>query len=798
MRVLITAAMCCTPSMVLAQPCWDVVTPSHVLISPQGAEDGFGTGGFFSERPNMIVQGNVAVVGNFQADGFTGQVFIYTFDGQQWNLIQTLAPTEYAWFGRELDMDGTTLVVSAEQENVPGSDPLMPDGVVYVYEWDGNQFQFDTKLNPPPDDGVDGVLSRFGSLAISGNWVMAGKSDDFGYNHLFIFERTGQTWTLVQTVPDVKPENLVLDVPFAGWGANMDCLKLQGSTWQVQANGCAPGPGEGGVAIDGAGFANRYINGSWQQDTYQPFPTPVFPDMRIHENIANFWTVHAFGGQVWAPTGEMYHFTNGAAPGRSTTRWVMRVAGSGVIEMIDLTQTPPATPTIDTGQIIDNPAPDDNDFFGAAVAMGEDYAVIGVSGESPSQTPAGSAMVLARSGDTWVQDTLLMVPVQGFSYTGNTLDITGAGEQTVIAIGGSGYCAPGGIPANPGQAFVATRNVNATNGWQIEELVPTNPVQCNANPNVVWDGFDMSIKAAGSGNDAIIAVGYAGENSGLGVIEIFGRVNGVWQNIASLASGQTPGALSGKYMDVVAMEAGEYLLVVTENAGTKSSKYTSLDGGHSWGLFGNLWSSYGYGTHFTCFYDGTRPLLLTPTKLIHVKDGYTDVVLFNYDTGMQYIDSFDAVRGDDGIITVAIGANANASSPVKVMQLRPLHNIPTCVRELPIDLSVASAADGLGFATAVGLNQGTPVILAGVAYANGQNGNSTVYATGEAIMTIPAQPLSPPDRGDLNGDGHVSTDDLLMILGSWGTCRDTCRGDINQDGRVGVDDLLIVLRGWSG
>ena len=44
-------------------------------------------------------------------------------------------------------------------------------------------------------------------------------------------------------------------------------------------------------------------------------------------------------------------------------------------------------------------------------------------------------------------------------------------------------------------------------------------------------------------------------------------------------------------------------------------------------------------------------------------------------------------------------------------------------------------------------------------------------------------------------DGLVNVNDLLAIIGYWGS--DVPIGDINFDGTVGVDDLLIVIGAWG-
>lgn len=51
------------------------------------------------------------------------------------------------------------------------------------------------------------------------------------------------------------------------------------------------------------------------------------------------------------------------------------------------------------------------------------------------------------------------------------------------------------------------------------------------------------------------------------------------------------------------------------------------------------------------------------------------------------------------------------------------------------------------------------------------------------------------DLADLNNDGHVNVDDLLMVLNEWG--QEDSDADITGDGTVNVDDLLIVLNNWG-
>jgi hypothetical protein len=51
--------------------------------------------------------------------------------------------------------------------------------------------------------------------------------------------------------------------------------------------------------------------------------------------------------------------------------------------------------------------------------------------------------------------------------------------------------------------------------------------------------------------------------------------------------------------------------------------------------------------------------------------------------------------------------------------------------------------------------------------------------------------------GDVDGDGDVDFDDLLLLLGAWGPCEGDCPADFDGDGDVGFEDLLALLSNWS-
>jgi uncharacterized membrane protein len=54
-----------------------------------------------------------------------------------------------------------------------------------------------------------------------------------------------------------------------------------------------------------------------------------------------------------------------------------------------------------------------------------------------------------------------------------------------------------------------------------------------------------------------------------------------------------------------------------------------------------------------------------------------------------------------------------------------------------------------------------------------------------------------PASADIDGDGVVGFQDLLLILAAWGPCGTPCPEDLDGDSIVGFPDLLILLSSWD-
>jgi hypothetical protein len=92
-------------------------------------------------------------------------------------------------------------------------------------------------------------------------------------------------------------------------------------------------------------------------------------------------------------------------------------------------------------------------------------------------------------------------------------------------------------------------------------------------------------------------------------------------------------------------------------------------------------------------------------------------------------------------------------------------------------------------------------------YPTGLIGLGIAHGTGIAatldghVDDITFTPLS---VADITGDGTVNVDDLLAVIGAWGSCPKSpaeCPGDIapqpRGDGTVDIDDLLLVISNWD-
>lgn len=73
-----------------------------------------------------------------------------------------------------------------------------------------------------------------------------------------------------------------------------------------------------------------------------------------------------------------------------------------------------------------------------------------------------------------------------------------------------------------------------------------------------------------------------------------------------------------------------------------------------------------------------------------------------------------------------------------------------------------------------------------------------IDAVDAATLTLEVEVVEPSGvPGDTDGDGVVTVDDLLNVLGDFGSCP-CCPTDFDGNGFVNVDEVLAVIANWTG
>ncbi len=168
-----------------------VWTQQAKLIASDGApEDLFGKA--------VDIDGDTIVVSSFQDDDIgadSGSAYIFTRNAGVWTQQAKLVPFDgltAALFGFSASISGDTVAIGASQDNDNGT----RSGSVYIYTRNAGTWSLQTKLLPS-----DGLFDRlFGySVSIDADTVVAGsiKDQPSGLNSgsAYVFTRSGITWT---------------------------------------------------------------------------------------------------------------------------------------------------------------------------------------------------------------------------------------------------------------------------------------------------------------------------------------------------------------------------------------------------------------------------------------------------------------------------------------------------------------------------------------------------------------------------------------------------------------------------
>jgi len=222
------------------------------------ADDGINTTAF-------AISGDTAVIGLQDEDTTAlaaGSIYVFTRSGTTWTEQQKIQASDAAEedrFGVSVGIDGDTIVVGAHYEDDTDSNA----GSIYVFTRSGTTWTQQQKIQPSDVAAND----EFGySVAISGDTIIAGSiwDDDTnsGSGSAYIFTRSGTTWTQQQkltasvsetsarfgTAVTIDGDSAAVGVPFEDVSSVSDAgavyiFTRSGTTWTEQQRIPHPNPG---------------------------------------------------------------------------------------------------------------------------------------------------------------------------------------------------------------------------------------------------------------------------------------------------------------------------------------------------------------------------------------------------------------------------------------------------------------------------------------------------------------------------------------------------------------------------
>lgn len=185
------------PALVTAQ-----IDEINILPNNGASNDVFGSAVDISG--DFLVSG--APLKNNGNQSNTGEVYIYEKSGADWNLMTSITASDREAddrFGTSVAIDGNRVVVGAPFDD----DIANSTGAVYIFEYDGTNWNEITKLTDPALQAND----EFGhDVSINGDWIAIGvpKDDDLNANSgaVWMYEFDGTNWTYHSTLTSAFTE----------------------------------------------------------------------------------------------------------------------------------------------------------------------------------------------------------------------------------------------------------------------------------------------------------------------------------------------------------------------------------------------------------------------------------------------------------------------------------------------------------------------------------------------------------------------------------------------------------------
>ena len=350
---------------------------------------------------SVAVSGDTAVVGARRDDNYTGAAYVYRRTAGVWAKEQKLTGTttaEFRYFGNYVAVDADTIAVGAWGD----AEKAQNAGAVHVFTRTGTTWTQQQKLFAPDFAAGD----RFGySVAVSGDTLVAGATeDDAATGSIYVFTRSGGTWTFQQKLtatPTATTRSF-------GWAVAIEGDVIVCGT-----------PNDDVTATNAGGaWVFRRSAGVWTQEARLQASDGVATGffgaaVAISGDtvLAGSWGDNAFVGSAY-----VYVRNGGTWSEQQKLTGFNRFGGQ---------------------------------YFGVAVGLEGDTAVIGAPGDNEAASIAGCAYVFTRTAGVWTGKEKLIPadPVASefygvaTAYGSGTLVIGANGDDDKGAGSGSAYIA---------------------------------------------------------------------------------------------------------------------------------------------------------------------------------------------------------------------------------------------------------------------------------------------------------------------------------------------------------------------
>lgn len=527
-----------------------LITSQEAQFLPESDPDG-ATGDWFGY--SVALSGDTALIGAYGEDtsagSAAGSMHVFVNSGGVWRHQAKLTPNDPAagdYFGFAVALEGNTALVGVHgDDNGAGTDA----GSAYVFVRSGSAWSQSAKLLA----GDAGAYDYFGySVGLSGNTAIMGAYGDDTVagteaGSAYIFVKSGSVWTQ-------QAKLTANDGGFADYFGYAVAL-------------------EGEIALAGA-YGDDTAAGSEAGSAYVFVRSGAVWSQQTKLTASDAATGDYFGSAVALEGNTVLvgaHGDDTAAGGNAGSAYVFVASGTNWSQQAKITAN-------DGGLA---------DYFGYAVALKGDTAVIGAYGDDTAAgTEAGSAYVYVRNGTNWSQQAKLTA---SDGATGDYFGFALALEGNTLLVGVHGDDTPAG-GGNAGSAYVFVRS--GTNWSQQAKL--------EAGDGASSDSFGYSV--ALEGNTALLGTPWDDTAAGFyrGTAYVFVRSGTVWNLQKKLTASDA--ASIGFFGTSVAL-SGETALVGAGNADNSyfltGSAYVFIRSGTNWSQQAKLTANDGLdGDHF--------------------------------------------------------------------------------------------------------------------------------------------------------------------------------------------------------